>query len=133
MSKKQPKQPKPNGRPPKFKSPEEVYDKATKYFDSTPPEEWTITGLALALDTSRETLMDYQNKDIFSDTIKKLKLRIHNQYELDLRRRGRSSDIFALKNFGWSDKTEITGELTQIVKMEQVTINGKTLDFDIGD
>jgi hypothetical protein len=32
------------------------------------------------------------------------KLRIENSYELSLRKNGRSGDIFALKNFGWSDK-----------------------------
>jgi hypothetical protein len=94
------------GRPLKFESVEALKTIADKYFYETPEQEWTITGLALALDTSRETLMDYENKDEFSDTIKKYKLKVHSAYEKDLRKKGRSGDIFALKNFGWTDKTE---------------------------
>lgn len=95
------------GRPPKWESPEQVQVLIDKYFDSTPEEEWTITGLALALDTYRSVLVDYQEKDEFSYTIKKAKEKVQNAYEKDLRRKGRSGDIFALKNFGWSDKQEI--------------------------
>jgi hypothetical protein len=95
------------GRPLKFESLNELIELADAYFDNTPETEWTITGLALALDTTRETLMDYENKDEFSDTIKKYKLKVHNAYEKDLRRKGRSGDIFALKNFGWTDKSEV--------------------------
>jgi len=82
------------------------------YFDKTPQEEWTITGLALALNTSRETLLNYQERPEFFGAIKKGKDMVHAAYELDLRRKGRSGDIFALKNFGWSDKTEteLTGQ-----------------------
>lgn len=36
-----------------------------------------ITGLALALDTTRDTLMDYEGKDEFSDTIKKPSLKLN--------------------------------------------------------
>lgn len=96
----------PGGRPLKFKTVGELASIADNYFSNTPEEEWTITGLALALDTTRELLVDYQNKDEFSDTIKKYKLMVHNAYEKDLRKKGRGGDIFALKNFGWTDKTE---------------------------
>ena len=95
------------GRPLKFKNLEDLVTKADAYFSLTPEAEWTITGLALALDTSRETLMDYEGKEDFSDTIKKYKNMVHNAYEKDLRAKGRSGDIFALKNFGWSDKQEV--------------------------
>ena len=97
----------PGGRPPKFKSVEELQGKIDEYFRVTKPEEITITGLALYLDTTRETLMDYENDDEFSYTIKKAKLQVQNEYEKDLRRKGRSGDIFALKNFGWKDKNEV--------------------------
>jgi len=95
------------GRPLKFTSLEELTIKADAYFASMPETEWTITGLALALDTSRETLMNYEGKEEFFDTIKKYKEMVHNAYEKDLRRKGRSGDIFALKNFGWKDSQEI--------------------------
>lgn len=114
----------PVGRPLKFESVKQLSEVADRYFDETPEEEWTITGLALALDTTRETLMDYENKDEYSDTIKKYKLRVHNAYEKDLRKKGRSGDIFALKNFGWKDKTEqdITTGGEKINPVSQLTV-----------
>ena len=100
------------GRPLLFKSVEELQAKIDEFFDSEDEKLWTITGLALALDTSRETLMNYQDRPEYFATIKKAKDKVANAYERDLRRKGRSGDIFALKNFGWSDKQEIehTGE-----------------------
>lgn len=69
-------------------------------------KDFKITDLAIFLNTSRETLLDYQEKDEYSDTIKKAKLRIESGYEDRLINRGNSGDIFALKNFNWKDKTE---------------------------
>lgn len=97
----------PAGRPLKWKTPEEIQVLIDAYFETTPEEEVTITGLAIALDTTRETLMDYEHRDEFTDTIKKAKIKVQHAYEKDLRRKGRSGDIFALKNFGWKDKQEV--------------------------
>lgn len=111
----------PAGRPLKFQSVSELQQKIDAYFEGEKEELWTITGLALALDTDRETLMDYQTREEFSATIKNARNKVANAYERDLRRKGRSGDIFALKNFGWTDKQEIdhttkgekiSGELT---------------------
>lgn len=99
----------PGGRPLKFKSVEELQEKIDGYFSlcATDKEPITITGLALALDTTRDLLVNYGKKDEFSDTIKKAKLKVENEYEKRLVKRGSSGDIFALKNFGWSDKQEV--------------------------
>lgn len=94
------------GRPLKFKSVEEFENQASSYFDNTPEEEWTITGLAYHLNTFRDVLMDYEHRDEFSNAIKRVKLRIESAYEKSLRKNGRAGDIFGLKNFGWHDKTE---------------------------
>jgi hypothetical protein len=94
------------GRPLKFSSVEEMEKAASAYFEATPKEEWTITGLALALDTSRKVLVEYEERDEFSNAIKKMKTMVENSYELSLRKSGRSGDIFGLKNFGWKDKNE---------------------------
>jgi hypothetical protein len=68
---------------------------------------YTVTGLALALDTTRETLLDYENKDKFSDAIKRAKLKIHNFTELKLFENNSTGAIFNLKNnYGWRDRTE---------------------------
>src|SRR5690606_1435302 len=99
------------GRPLKFESVEELQKKIDEYFESCDsgtqkifykgrfyevpdPRPYTVTGLALFLDTSRETLMDYENgipeklspeeKKKFSDTIKKAKEKIHNYAEESL-------------------------------------------------
>jgi len=101
------------GRPLKFKTVEELQESIDKYFSMADEQDEpiTITGLALALDTTRETLCDYGGKDQYSDTIKKAKLKVENAYEKRLVRRGNGGDIFALKNFGWVDKSsqELTG------------------------
>ena len=114
------------GRPLKFKTVEELTNKIDEYFNSIPQVEWTITGLAIALDTYRDVLIDYQNgmhdkikgengeiedKD-YSNAVKKAKLLVENSYEIDLKKTGRSGTIFALKNFNWKDTQE------SIVKIE---------------
>ena|SRR3990167_5648048 len=98
------------GRPLKFETEEILKELIESYFNNTPKDEWTITGLALALDTSRKVLCEYEDKDEFSNTIKKAKLRVENGYEIDLKKHGRSGTIFALKNFDWKDnnQTDIT-------------------------
>lgn len=108
-----------NGRPLKFKTVEELQEKIDAYFASCDEENEpiTITGLALALDTSRETLCNYEDNEIFFDTIKKAKLKVENAYEKRLVRRGNGGDVFALKNFGWKDTKELDGsfDVTQLV------------------
>lgn len=94
------------GRPLKFED-KETLDKAIQsYFDITPKEEWTWTGLALHLDTSRQTLVEYKERPEFVDSIKKGLEMVENSYELDLKKHGRTGTIFALKNFDWKDKVE---------------------------
>lgn len=70
----------------------------------------TITGLALALGfESRQSMYDYEKKEAFSYTIKRARLEIENSYEQDIRNPDLTPTgaIFALKNFGWSDKQEL--------------------------
>ena len=42
----------------------------------------------------------------FSNTIKKAKDKVEHSYEIDLKKKGNTGTIFALKNFDWKDKTE---------------------------
>jgi len=108
------------GRPLKFKTVEELQEKIDKYFKDCEKKEipLTITGLALALDTDRQTLMNYEHKEDYFDTIKKAKLKIENAYEIRCINRGNGGDIFALKNFGWTDRQEIE----QTVKVEKSAV-----------
>ncbi len=96
----------PGGRPLKFETVEILQALINDYFAVTPKEEYAITGLAVHLDTDRQTLVDYQGRPEFTDTIKRAKNKIELAYELRLIRRGNAGDIFALKNFDWKDKTE---------------------------
>ena len=95
------------GRPLKFQSVELLQAGIDDYFEITPVEQQCITGLAVHLDTSRETLCNYETKDAFFDTVKKAKQKIGLVYELRGIGKGRSYDIFTLKNMGWKDKTEV--------------------------
>ena len=126
----------PTGRPLKFKSVKELQKKIDAYFTrcEKDDEPLTITGLALALDTSRETLMEYGEREEFVDTIKKAKLKIEHAYELRNIKRGNAGDIFALKNFGWKDKTESDVTLGGSINvMPSVKLDGQELALNIGD
>lgn len=104
------------GRPYLFQDADELRERLQKYFDETPISEWTVTGLALELECDRDTLLNYetnkqgQHENVSKEIIrliKKAKMLVHNAYEKDLRNKARSGDIFALKNFGWTDKQEL--------------------------
>ena len=118
----------PAGRPPKWETPAQVQLLIDDYFANTSEEEWTITGLAIALDTWRSVLVDYEGKDEFTATIKKAKEKVHNAYEKDLRKKGRSGDIFALKNFGWRDEKTLDhkGSLTIVDLIGGIDHDGET-------
>lgn len=98
------------GRPPKYKTEREINKKINEYFakcDLT-DEPYTITGLCIALNITRETLNEYSKNKKFSDTIKKAKLKVENYLEKHLITDNSTTGIiFNLKNnFGWKDKQE---------------------------
>lgn len=102
----------PVGKPPKFKSPEDLKAKITAYFElcenmSKVPNK---AGLALALDTTRETLSDYEDKPEYSDAIKIAYTQIENAW-VDTsisREHNAAGAIFYLKNaFHYRDQQNI--------------------------
>lgn len=106
------------GRPLKFKSVQELQEKIDAYFESVKEpraiggaiyfEPITITGLALALGCHRETLLNYEDKDEFFDTIKTAKTRVEHYAERQLYMgKSATGSIFALKNFGWKDTQDM--------------------------
>lgn len=114
----------PGGRPLLFNSPEEMQIKIDEYFKSCyreiiDPETkqityenirpLTITGLAVALNCDRRTLLNYENKDEFFPAIKQARQRIENYVEESLwKPKVAAGVIFNLKNnFGWVDKSEV--------------------------
>jgi hypothetical protein len=118
----------PVGRPLKFKTVEELQAQIDAYFNNTPKDEWTITGLAMALDTSRKVLVEYEGRDEYSNAVKKAKMKVENGYEIDLKKHGRSGTIFALKNFDWRDKQEVDmstqGQPLQSINVIPVNLDG---------
>jgi hypothetical protein len=79
-----------------------------EYFNAVPQCEWTKTGLALAIGTTGAHINDLCLTDRLGGIIKNALEMVHNAYEADLRLKSRAGDIFALKNFGWSDRQDIT-------------------------
>lgn len=129
------------GRPLKFETVKELEEKIEAYFDycddtvvkkilnknqeiiAEITKPYTITGLAEWLGTNRQTLVNYEKRDEFFDTIKGAKAKIEACYE-ERALLGDNSpvvSIFTLKNnFNWKDKTET-----------DLTTNGKELPTPI--
>lgn len=127
----------PGGRPRKFKSAKEMQQAIDNYFEScysmqyvrdgkgnilfdenehplkekVQVEPFTITGLALALDTNRQGLLNYQNlyEPEFFDTILRAKAKIENYAEKQLfLAKSANGPAFNLKNnYGWVDRQEV--------------------------
>lgn len=100
------------GRPPTYATPEEFSAKAVEYFEKKTEAKWTITGLALHLGFSdRQSLYDYEEKPEFTCIVKQCRLMVEMAYEQKLSSINVTGAIFALKNMGWTDKTEIKQEV----------------------
>ncbi len=97
------------GRPPIYEKLEDMLPKLEEWeFSVKFGEKPTITGLCLALDfDSKDTLYAYRDKEEFSYSIKKALLIVENGYEKALRENAPTGSIFALKNMGWKDKSEV--------------------------
>ena len=100
---------KPVGRPLKFKTPEELQNKCDAFFlHCLEVEEIpTITGLAVFLDTDRITLIQYEGRPEFTNTIRKAKAKVTallHQFALQ-NKANTAISIFSLKNnHGWDDE-----------------------------
>lgn len=92
----------------------------------------TIAGLVLHCGfCDRSSFYKYEDKEEFRHTIKKARERIAQHYEELLQSGLGAGAIFALKNFGWQDKTEVEGIHT-FTLMPTVKIDGKELELNIG-
>lgn len=110
------------GRPREYKTAADLEARIEEYFEEN-EDAYTISGLALFLGfESRQSFYDYEKNGEFSYTIKSARLAIEEYYEKALINKNAGGAIFALKNFGWKDKTEVdnnhSGELkiTRIIK-----------------
>ncbi len=111
------------GRPKAFKNVEEVKEKINDYFNYCEEEEkpYTMSGLAYYLEISRQTLVNYSNKDEYFDTIKKARDKVQMQLEENAlsNKANPTFTIFNLKNnFDWKDKMEV--EKTDMTKVDEL-------------
>lgn len=102
-----------SGQHPKYRTAKALQRKIDDYFKNGVKKDKnglpvpTITGLVLHCGfCDRHSFYDYEKRPIFSHTIKKARTFIEKEYEEKMAA-GVSTAIFALKNFGWTDKQEI--------------------------
>ena len=116
------------GRPLKYESVEMMQKDIDKYFAECDEKQkpYTVSGLAYALGTNRQTLINYEEKEEFVDTIKsaKAKIELFNEEMLYSKDVSTTGVIFNLKNnYGWKDKQEIEADVKS-----DVTINIDLVD-----
>lgn len=104
------------GRPLKYDSVDKMQEDIERYFAKCDEEKrpYTVSGLAYALNTTRRTLLDYEEKDEYSHTIKsaKAKIEMFNEEMLYNKDVSTTGVIFNLKNnYNWKDKQEIEAEV----------------------
>lgn len=113
------------GRPPMWDDPAAFEKKVDEYFDTEKTPTWS--GLALYLGfESRKSLHDYGQKEGFSYPVKKALIRIEAIYEQRMVQGQAAGPIFALKNFGWTDKQEIVQDAT--IKDERIDVSKLTTE-----
>lgn len=114
------------GRPLKFKSVEELQNKIDAYFEycDSNNKPYTISGLACWLDTDRITLIRYEERDEFSNTIKRAKQKVENQFEerAICGEYNPTMAIFLMKNnFKYEDKVQQEVAVTERTKAEKLS------------
>ena len=117
------------GRPPKYETSDQLQEAIDSYWESLGENKPTITGLALHLGfESRQSFYKYEQDGEFCYTIKAARLKVESIYESNLHGGAAAGSIFALKNFGWSDKQEIehSGPLTINVVYDAKATDGSS-------
>lgn len=119
-------------RPLKFSTPEELEAMVDKYFKDWHRKKEVITTLGIKVKVpaitmsdlalylwfdSRQSLYDYEKKQEFSYTIKRARLFIEREYEERLSGQSPTGAIFALKNMGWKDKSEVDNNIKGELKV----------------
>lgn len=135
------------GQPRIIATPEEFEKKVNEYFEKwvkkkkiknkdgshSEVEFPTITGLCLYLGfSSKYSFYDYEELPEFSQCVKKARTRIEQHYEELLQWSTPAGPIFALKNFGRSDRREIanTHEIDSSIKKFMDDVRSSSIDTD---
>lgn len=121
-NKKFPLQRKYNHRPPKFDTPEQLYNKGMEYFESVTSATGIIRGTISGLTrycgfSSRASWNDYAKKsEEFKHVVDSLRLVVIEYYERNLHSMGWAGSAFALRNMdsgNWKD--EVTQNQNQVI------------------
>ena len=97
---------------------------------------YTMAGLALALNTSRSTIINYEFIEEYVDAIKEARCKCEAYVESGMLNTSVPAvpAIFNLKNnYHWKDKSEIDQTTRAVVRMDKIKRDGEDLDFDIGE
>ena len=106
------------GQPPKYKDRESFQKKIDEYFASITDKDGeykkppTVSGMAIYLGfVDRRSMYHYRDKDEFYSSVKRAIARVEAYSEEKAAGGSRcAGNIFILKNFGWTDRQEITNK-----------------------
>jgi len=104
----------PGGRPPVWKSPEELQSKVNAYFADCESRERKpcIAGLAYWCDVDRHTIYNYEEKTEYFHIIKKARDYIlAGLEETMIHGEGGGGAIFLAKNYGYTDQRNIVHDV----------------------
>lgn len=112
------------GRPKLYNSKEEMQKIIDSYFSLCDQLErpYTMSGLANALNMSRQSLINYSKDEEFFDTIKKARAKVEQQLEENalMGKANSTFTIFNLKNnYGWRDSVEINNQ-NELTKLDEL-------------
>lgn len=112
------------GRPKLYNSKEEMQELIEAYFSLCDQLErpYTMSGLANALNMSRQSLINYSKDEEFFDTIKKARAKVEQQLEENalMGKANSTFTIFNLKNnYGWRDSVEINNQ-NELTKLDEL-------------
>lgn len=107
-----------------YKTCEELEEKVNEYFENTPFDEWTLSGLIVYLKVCSKTFYNYKNSEKYSDIIELAHAKVAWSYEMSFRQKGRVADIFAMKNMhGWRDHSVVEHTGQTVHKKINVNLN----------
>lgn len=112
------KQSNPVGRPRKYTDPQVMEDIVYNYFAEcdAKDEPYVISGVCDALGIVRDTLLEYQQLEGFSDTIRIIKQKVELNMEkraLMNKNNANISKFSLINNFGWKDRLEVDNNVKQ--------------------
>ena len=109
-------------RPKKYDKVEDMQRDIDNYFKTCDDKErpYTVSGLANALDLTRQSLLNYEEDDEFFDTIKRAKSKIEQFVEESLFTGSNTAGvIFNLKNnYNWKDRQEFEADVNNNVSID---------------